>query len=35
LKGLVFGAKLWPGAFLPLLEAPVWTLTDRAVPFKQ
>jgi AraC-like DNA-binding protein len=30
--GRVFGVKFRPGAFLPLLGAPVSTLTDRTVP---
>ena len=32
-SGRVFGAKFRPGAFRPLLGAPVATLTDRVVPF--
>lgn len=33
-KGQVFGIKFKPGAFYPLLKAPIATLTDRTIPIQ-
>lgn len=34
-KGRVFGVKFKPGAFYPLLQQPLATLTDRSLPITQ